>query len=44
MPEFLKVGTRLFRRFSTCVRENAHKNTVRHVMVCDVYCSFSKIL
>ena len=27
-----------------CMWQNAHANTVRHAMVCDVYFPFSKIL
>ena len=33
-----------FRRFSMCVWQNACVNTIRRVMVCDVYFTFSKIL
>ena len=33
-----------FRRFSTCMRQNARINTVRRVMVSDVYFPFSNIL
>ena len=33
-----------FRIFPTLVWQNAHENSVRRAMVCDVYFSFSKIL
>ena len=33
-----------FRRFSTHVWQNAHINTVRCTMVCDVYSLFPKLL
>ena len=32
-----------FRRFSTCMWQNVHVNTIRHVMVCNVYFPFPKI-
>ena len=32
-----------FRRFSTRMWQKAHRNTVRHAIVCDVYFWFSKV-
>ena len=33
-----------FTRLSTRVWQNAHENTARRAMVCDIYFTFSKIL
>ena len=40
----MKVGLGPFKRFLTCMSENAHANAVRCAMVCDVYFPFTKIL
>ena len=41
---FSSYGQALLWRFSTCVSQNAHVNTARCAMMCDMQFPFPKIL